>query len=245
MNAAQNRVTVDRVLLVIGQSRMAMGIERAFALDGFHTRSVSNLFQAERTFRQWLPHLVILDLDLVYPASNLVPADPLDLAGMTPVICLTRRHDVQTKLAAFDSGVDDIVTIPFHPLELLARGRAVLRRACPSIPDTSPVCGPYGVEIDPLRRQVIVDAREVRLSATDHRLLYLLATNAGRILTRDEILDRLWGADFAADSNVVDRHIRNLRAKLLDDWQRPRFIATVPGRGYCFLPQNGEAGDCW
>jgi DNA-binding response OmpR family regulator len=77
---------------------------------------------------------------------------------------------------------------------------------------------------------------ELHLTGPEQSLLYLLAANAGRVVTREEILDAVWGADFAAESNVVDRHIRSLRAKLRNGWRRPRFIATVPRRGYRFLP---------
>ena len=77
---------------------------------------------------------------------------------------------------------------------------------------------------------------ELHLTSLEQSLLYLLAANAGRVLTRDEILDYLWGADYVAESNIVDRHIRNLRIKLQDHSQRPRYIATVPGRGYRFVP---------
>ncbi len=76
---------------------------------------------------------------------------------------------------------------------------------------------------------------ELHLTSLEHSLLYLLAANAGRVVTREEILDTLWGVDYIAESNIVDRQIRNLRARLHDDWREPRFIATVPGRGYRFL----------
>jgi DNA-binding response OmpR family regulator len=81
----------------------------------------------------------------------------------------------------------------------------------------------------------------LHLTSLEQSLLYLMAANAGRLLTREEILDHLWGVDFVAESNVVDRHVRNLRAKLRDDWRRPRYIATVAGRGYRFLPTDGGA----
>jgi len=84
---------------------------------------------------------------------------------------------------------------------------------------------------------------ELHLTGLEQNLLYLLAANAGRLLTRDEILDALWGVDFVADSNVVERHVRNLRIKLQDDWRRPRYISTVPGRGYRFLPTTADEGD--
>src|SRR3954464_11356116 len=91
------------------------------------------------------------------------------------------------------------------------------------------------LEIDILHRRVRVDGHDLHLSPLELSLLYLLVANAGRVLTRDEILDDLWGGDFAAESNVVDRQVRTLRAKLQDDWRRPRYIATVPGKGYRFV----------
>ena len=91
------------------------------------------------------------------------------------------------------------------------------------------------LEIDLLHRRVRVGGRDVHLAPLELSLLYLLAANAGRVLTRDEILDCLWGADYTAESNVVDRQVRKLRAKLGDDWRRPRYIATVPGTGYRFV----------
>jgi DNA-binding response OmpR family regulator len=96
------------------------------------------------------------------------------------------------------------------------------------------------LEIDILNRRVRAGTSELHLTSLEQSLLYLLAANAGRLLTRDEILDHLWGVDYAAESNVVDRHVRNLRAKLQNDWRRPRYIATVPGRGYRFLPTDPD-----
>ena len=92
------------------------------------------------------------------------------------------------------------------------------------------------LEIDILRRSVTSGGHELHLTSLEQSLLYLLAANAGRLLTRDDILDHLWGVDYAAESNVVDRHVRNLRAKLQNNWRRPRYIATVPGKGYRFVP---------
>ena len=83
---------------------------------------------------------------------------------------------------------------------------------------------------------------ELHLTSLEQSLLYLLAANAGRVVSREEILDTLWGVDYVAESNVVDRQIRNLRARLQDDWRQPRFIATVPGRGYRFLPTFTDNG---
>ena len=99
----------------------------------------------------------------------------------------------------------------------------------------TPVIRVGALEVDILHRRVRVDGRDLHLTPLELSLLYLLAANAGRVLTRDEILDHLWGGDSAVESNVVDRQVRKLRAKLQDDWRRPRYIATVPGQGYRFV----------
>lgn len=99
----------------------------------------------------------------------------------------------------------------------------------------TPVIRYGGLEIDVVHRRVRVDGHDLHLTPLELSLLYLLASNDGRVLTRDEILDDLWGGDYTAESNVVDRQVRKLRAKLEDDWRRPRYIATVPGKGYRFV----------
>jgi DNA-binding response OmpR family regulator len=91
------------------------------------------------------------------------------------------------------------------------------------------------LEIDLLNRRVRSDSTTVKLTDIEQALLYLLASNAGRTLGRGDILDALWGTDYVAESNLVDRHVRNLRVKLHDDWRAPRYIRTVPGRGYRFI----------
>ncbi len=96
------------------------------------------------------------------------------------------------------------------------------------------------LEIDILHRRVRVDGEDLHLTPLELSLLYLLAANPGRVLTRDEILDHLWGVDYVSESNVVDRHVRNLRVKLHDDHRRPRYIATIPGRGYRFVPTTAD-----
>jgi DNA-binding response OmpR family regulator len=98
------------------------------------------------------------------------------------------------------------------------------------------------LQIDLLNRRVQAGDTALHLTPLEQSLLYLLAANAGRLLTRDEILDHLWGADYVAESNIVDRHIRNLRLKLQNHSRRRRYIETVSGRGYRFLPTTADAG---
>jgi DNA-binding response OmpR family regulator len=159
-----------------------------------------------------------------------------------PVLGLTRRGDLQTKLKAFDLGVDDILTLPFSPEELLARCIVITRRATGTNRPIVPTIRLGEMEVDIVNRQVRAGASVVHLSGIEQSLLYLLASRGGRVVTREEILDTIWGTDFVAESNIVDRHIRSLRIKLQNGYRDPRFIATVPGQGYRFIPTFTNQG---
>jgi DNA-binding response OmpR family regulator len=227
------------VLVVLDQPVLAEVVRLALVHGRLRTvvaRSVEDAMTA-LTARQ--PHLVIVNADVGNGAAFGWLDETTVRDDRLPLLALTRRGDLETKLAAFEWGVDDIVTVPFSPEELLARVLAIMRRTYGEAAVFTPVIRFGELEIDILHRRVRAGKSELHLTALEQGLLYLLAANAGRLLTRDEILDHLWGVDYAAESNVVDRHIRNLRAKLEDDWRRPRFITTVPGKGYRFAP-TGE-----
>jgi DNA-binding response OmpR family regulator len=160
----------------------------------------------------------------------------------TPVLGLTRRGDLQTKLKAFDMGVDDVLTVPFSPEELLARSIVITRRATGTDRPIFPVIKLGEIEVDILHHEVRAGDSVVQLSGIEQSLLYLLASRCGQVVTREEILDTIWGTDFVAESNIVDRHIRSLRIKLQNSYRRPRFIATAPGQGYRFIPTFSNAG---
>ena len=232
-----------RVLLLLEPSALAELIRLTFNHGVYLTQTVSTVAAATTTLEAWLPHLVIFDADL--DGQGLMQHLGRIAAGgvRLPTIALTRRGDLKTKLAAFEWGVDDILTIPLAPEELLARVVALLRRAYSDAVTFTPVMRLGDLQIDILNRTVRVGTEELHLTSLEQSLLYLLAANAGRVVTRDEILDTLWGTDYVAESNVVDRQIRNLRARLQNDWRQPRFIATVPGRGYRFVPTLQPGAD--
>jgi two-component system alkaline phosphatase synthesis response regulator PhoP len=200
------------------------------------SRVVTVVSDALTTLTTWPPDLIVFDVAM--PGSELPRRirQRTDSLRLVPIIAITRRGDLPTKLSAFDQGVDDILTIPFSPEEFLARVLAVTRRASRTMPAFTPILRLGELEINILTRTVRAKGHDVALTPLDQSLLYLLAANAGRVIGRDEILDHLWGKDFAADSNVVDQHIRHLRAQLQDSWHRPRFIQTVHGQGYRFIP---------
>jgi len=228
--------THARILLLVDDPVMAEFIKLAVNHGRCITRVAQNAKEAFVVLRQWDPHLMVVDMDIADGEILAKVGYAAPQAGRTPAIALTRRGDLKTKLSAFDRGVDDILTVPFSPEELLARILAVIRRTYGQVQPFTPTLQLGELNIDIMNRSVRVGKTEIHLTSLEQSLLYLLAANAGRLLTRDEILDHLWGVDFIAESNIVDRHVRNLRAKLQNDFRRPRFIATVPGRGYRFVP---------
>lgn len=210
----------------------------------FVVRAAESLAEAEAILAAWRPHMTVIDMDhddstallQRLGASNSLTRSP------TPVLGLTRRGDLKTKLRAFDLGVDDILTVPFVPEELLARSIVITRRVLGTDRPIVPTIRLGEIEIDILNRQVRAGESIVHLSGIEQSLLYLLASRSGRVVTRDEILDAIWGPDFVAESNIVDRHVRSLRIKLQNDYRHPRFIATVPGKGYRFIPTFSNVG---
>jgi two-component system KDP operon response regulator KdpE len=230
-------------LLVLDQPMIAELVKLTLNHGAFEVRQAVSAAEALVVLGRWPPHVVLLDMDLegVNGARVMERIEPGPaMGGRIPSIALTRRGNLRTKLEAFDRGVDDIMGLPFPPEELLARVIAVVRRSYRDAPSFTPVIRLGELEIDILHRTVRAGTSELHLTALEQSLLYLLAANAGRVVTREQILDALWGPDYIAESNVVDRQVRNLRARLQNDWRRPRFIATVAGQGYRFVPVTDE-----
>ena len=210
----------------------------------FVVRSAQSLAEADTILNNWHPHLAVIDMDhddSTALLGRLGAADRLTKRS-TPALGLTRRGDLKTKLKAFDLGVDDILTVPFSPEELLARSIVITRRATGVDRPIIPTITIGEMEIDILSREVRTGNSIIHLSGIEQSLLYLLASRSGRVVSRDEILDAIWGTDFVAESNIVDRHIRSLRIKLQNDYRHPRFIATVAGQGYRFIPTFSNLG---
>jgi len=212
----------------------------------FVTRGARTMVQALTLIEDWHPHLAVIDMDLANDQFMRRISAPAGPEPHLPVLALTRRGDLRTKLAAFEQGVDDIMTLPLSPEELLARVLVLTRRTYGDKVKLTPVITVGELQIDILNREVRAGDARLRLTSVEQSLLYLLAANPGELLSRDGIMDALWGAEYVAESNVVDRHIRHLRIKLEDDWHKPRFIATVPRRRYRFLrpaaPDPRQAG---
>lgn len=210
----------------------------------FVVRAARDLGEAEAILAEWRPHMTVVDMDHDDSAALLqrLGASNSMRRSVTPVLGLTRRGDLKMKLRAFELGVDDILTMPFSPEELLARSIVISRRASGTDLPIIPTIKLGEIEVDIVNRQVRAGDSVVHLSGIEQSLLYLLASRNGRVVTREEILDAIWGTDFVAESNIVDRHVRSLRIKLQNDYRHPRFIATVAGQGYRFIPTFSNAG---
>ena len=237
-------VEPQRALIFNDRQPVVDLIEQSLNHGLFVVRAARDLDAAESILAGWRPHLTVIDLDHDDSSAllrRLGDADRLT-RRVTPALALTRRSDLGTRLRAFDLGVDDILTEPFSQDELRARAIVITRRASGADRPAVPTIKLGGTEVDILRREIRRGSSTTPLTATEQGLLYLLATRAGRVVTRDEILDAIWGADFVPESNVVDHHVRGHRVKLRDDHRHPRFIATVPGEGYRFIPTFSSDG---
>jgi DNA-binding response OmpR family regulator len=226
-----------RVLVVASDPQLIEDVRVALDTAHVEIRNTTDGLQAAILVADWKPHIAIADSDL---AQTEMVGDLVSIDADIPLIALTRATSVARKLRAFRDGADDVLVVPFATQELLARFTAVVRRAQMGQNQTG-VLRVDDLEINVLRRRATLCGADLRLTPVEQSLLYLLATNAGRVLSRDQILDAIWGKQFSADSNLVDRHIRNLRTKLHDSRRMPHFILTVNGRGYEFAARTSSS----
>ena len=153
--------------------------------------------------------------------------------GNVAIIMVSARDSETDKVVGLEIGADDYVTKPFSHRELVARIRAILRRG-QDLALTVGVIEADGVRIDVERHQVDVDGQEVRLALREFELLELLLRNAGHVITRGQIIDRIWGSDYVGDTKTLDVHIKRLRSKIERDPSNPARVITVRGLGYKF-----------
>lgn len=184
------------------------------------------------------PDVVILDVML--PGFDGIEAlRQIRTKSEVYVIMLTAKSDEADKLIGLSVGADDYMTKPFSARELVARVKAVLRRARPGSGVTDDKLTLGALTIDNEAHAVSVDGEEVELTALEYDLLKALAVSPGRVFTRGQLIEKVWGWDFYGDERIVDVHIRKLRQKLGDDPSNPRFIATLRGVGYRFNKDPG------
>jgi len=203
-------------------------LERA----GFTVASASTAADALASMRARRPALVVLDLGLP-DRDGLDVARDLCRVADVPIVMLTARGDESDRIVGLELGADDYVVKPFSPKELVARVRAVLRRA-ESSSARADVLGALDVQVDVPRHRVTVAGREVGLTATEFTLLETLIREPGRVFTRSQLLDAVHGVSFESYERAIDAHVKNLRRKLEPTPGSRRYVQTVHGVGYRF-----------
>lgn len=222
-----------RILVVDDDDNVRRLVAAYLEREGYVVTQAADGNAAIKTVEMGPPDLLILDLMLPGPGGLQVARRLKDSVGV-PVIMLTARGEEDDVLRGFEAGADDYLVKPFSPKVLVARVRAVLRRAgLGAEEDSGPVVrGP--LVIDERSRTVTVDEISVELTAIEFDLLRALSEHPGWVYSREQLLERVWGYDHLGDSRVVDVHVANLRKKIGDDPSQPRFIRTVRGVGYKF-----------
>ncbi len=199
-------------------------------------------------FRQQVPSLIILDL-MLPDKDGFVVCREIRKESAVPIIMLTARGDLPDRVAGLELGADDYLSKPFEPRELVARIQSVLRRGGGLSEASSPVEQVQADElrVDVRKRTVSLKGELVDLTTMEFEILTLFIKNAGVVLSRDEIMDRIRGVDWDAYNRSIDVGVSRLRQKLQDDPKRPRYIKTIWGAGYQFLPMpvsvNDESSD--
>ncbi|MEV4103489.1 response regulator transcription factor [Nonomuraea sp. NPDC049649] len=225
---------MTRVLVVEDEESFSDALSYMLRKEGFEVLVAATGPEALDTFDREGADLVLLDLMLPgLPGTEVCRT--LRQRSKVPVIMLTAKDSEIDKVVGLELGADDYVTKPFSSRELVARIRAVLRRQgdAPEELETSVLAvGPVRMDVD--RHVVTVRGEPVQLPLKEFELLEVLLRNAGRVLTRGQLIDRVWGADYVGDTKTLDVHVKRLRAKIEADPSSPRCILTVRGLGYKF-----------
>jgi two-component system response regulator RegX3 len=222
---------MTRLLVVEDEESISEPLAYMLRKEGFEVSVAADGPAGLRAFEREGADLVLLDLMLPGLSGTEVCRE-LRTRSSVPVIMLTARDSEVDKVVGLELGADDYVTKPFSHRELVARIRAVLRRQVPATEDEAAAleAGPVRMDVD--RHLVTVEGASVQLPLKEFDLLELLLRNAGRVLTRSQLIDRVWGSDYVGDTKTLDVHVKRLRAKIEPDPAHPKHLLTVRGLGY-------------
>jgi two-component system response regulator RegX3 len=234
-------VSATQTILVVEDEEsfvdaLVVGLTR----EGFTVEVARDGIEALERFDEVDPDLVLLDL-MLPRLSGIDVCRQLRARSAVPIIMVTAKSSEIDTVVGLEVGADDYVTKPYRIRELVARMRALLRRV-PSAArpgddeDLTYVVG--DVLLDPDRHEVVIRGEQVTLPLKEFELLELLLANAGRVLTRDTLISRIWGADYVGDTKTLDVHVKRLRSKVEDDPSHPRRIVTIRGLGYKYERQK-------
>lgn len=225
---------MTRILIVEDEESLSDPLSYLLEREGFEVRIADDGLVAVTEFERHGADLVLLDLMLPgQPGTEVIRQ--IRLTSQVPVIMLTAKDSEIDKVVGLELGADDYVTKPYSSRELLARIRAVLRRQGEGEELISNVVTAGPVRMDVERHVVSVDNAEVSMPLKEFELLEMLLRNAGRVLTRGQLIDRVWGSDYVGDTKTLDVHVKRLRSKIEVDPAVPERLVTVRGLGYKFV----------
>ncbi len=224
---------MTRVLVVEDEESFSDALSYMLRKEGFEVAVAPTGTEALDEFDRSGADLVLLDLMLPGVPGTEV-CRQLRSRSSVPVIMLTAKESEVDKVVGLELGADDYVTKPFSSRELVARIRAVLRRGTDAVEVAPAILEAGPVRMDVERHVVSVAGEPVRLPLKEFELLEFLLRNAGRVLTRGQLIDRIWGADYVGDTKTLDVHVKRLRAKIEPDPAQPTYLLTVRGLGYKF-----------
>ena len=223
---------MTRILVVEDESSFSEALEFLLGKEGFSVVTAATGTEALKKFDQGGIDLILLDL-MLPEVSGTEVCRQIRAKSKVPIIMLTAKDSEVDKVVGLEIGADDYVTKPYSARELIARINAVLRRngGDGAVIDSG-VITVHGIRMDIDRHQVSINGIPASLPLKEFELLEFLMRNAGRVLTRMQLIDRVWGSDYVGDTKTLDVHIKRLRAKIEDDPANPKIIQTVRGLGY-------------
>lgn len=221
------------ILVVEDEASLREPLEYLLRREGYEVSGVDNGTDAVQVAQSSEPDLILLDLMLPGMPGTEVCRE-IRQRSSVPIIMLTAKDSEVDIVVGLELGADDYVTKPYSSRELLARIRAVLRRRSADDGSGDAVLDFHGIKLDSDRHQVTLNGEPVSLPLKEFELLELLMLNAGRVLTRGQIIDRVWGSDYFGDTKTLDVHIKRLRSKIEKVPAEPEIIVTVRGLGYRF-----------
>ena len=224
---------MTRILIVEDEASFSEALAYTLEKEGYDVTVAEDGVSAVDVFDQEGADLVLLDLMLPGQPGTEV-CRQIRQRSQVPVIMLTAKDSEIDKVVGLELGADDYVTKPYSSRELLARVRAVLRRHVDTEIDEGSMVSAGPVRMDVERHTVEVGGEAASLPLKEFELLEMLLRNAGRVLTRGQLIDRVWGSDYVGDTKTLDVHVKRLRAKIEPDPSSPRYLITVRGLGYKF-----------
>ncbi len=229
----------EKILVVDDEDHIVELISYNLINSGYSVITANNGIDAVRIAKEENPNLILLDLMIPgldgYDVCKAIRSDVN--TKNTSIIMLTAKGEELDKILGLELGADDYITKPFSIRELLARIKAILRRT-KSLATSEEIYESNGIYINFERREVTILGNKIDLTLKEFELLEILVKNRGKILTRETLLDKIWGYEYLGETRTIDVHIRYLRKKIEADDKNPKFIETIRGVGYRFNPNN-------